>query len=282
MFQPTQELSTMIDSARIAGAGLMRRLQARKDLEIRVKRRADFVTAADLESERTLRDRLLGAYPTFGMLAEESAPTPSTGSTDGADRFIVDPLDGTTNFLHGIPHFAIAIALERAGQVVAGLVYDPPKDEMFAADLGRGAWLLAGHARGQGTTERLAVSEDRDFSRAVVATGVPHAGSKIAHEAYLPMLASVMREAAGIRRMAAAALDLAYVASGRVAAFFEFGLSPWDLAAGALLVHEAAGKVTEPGGGAAFLERGNVLATNGRLHAPMLDLLRAPAPSSTR
>jgi myo-inositol-1(or 4)-monophosphatase len=275
MFQPSQELSTMIASARSAGAGLMRRLQTRKDLEIHVKRQADFVTEADLESERTLRDRLLGAYPTFGMLAEESAPTPSTGSS--GDRFIVDPLDGTSNFLHGIPHFAIAIALERAGQVVAGLVYDPPKDEMFAADLGRGAWLLAGHARGQGTTERLAVSEDRDFSRALVATGVPHAGSKIAHEIYLPMLASVMREAAGIRRMAAAALDLAYVASGRVAAFFEFGLSPWDLAAGALLVHEAGGKVTEPGGGSAFLERGNVLATNGRLHPPMLDLLRAPA-----
>ncbi|HEX4445483.1 MAG TPA: inositol monophosphatase family protein, partial [Polyangiaceae bacterium] len=218
MFKPSTELATMIDAARVAGEGLMGRLRDRKGLAVHVKRRADFVTEADLESERTLRDRLLGAFPAYGMLAEESAPTDSTAGA-GKDRFIVDPLDGTTNFLHGIPHFAIAIALERGGQVLAGLVYDVPKDEMFVADVGRGAWLMAGHAghaeTGAGEAlERLAVSTDRDFSRALVATGVPHAGSRIPHETYLPMLANVMREAAGIRRMAAAALDLAYVSAG--------------------------------------------------------------------
>jgi myo-inositol-1(or 4)-monophosphatase len=274
MFTPSNELATMIDAARAAGAGLMRRFHAREGLEIRLKGQADFVTAADVESEQTLRSRLVGAYPTFGMLAEESAPT--YGDVVG-DRFIVDPLDGTTNFVHGIPHFAIAIALEREGRIVAGLVFDPSKDEMFVAEQGRGAWSLGGtpgvgaSARG----ERLRVSEDEDFSRALVATGIPHAGSALAHDKYLPMLAAAMREAAGIRRLGAAALDLAYVASGRFGAFFEFGLSPWDLAAGALLVREAGGQVSGPSGDPAFLEKGNVLATNGRLHEPMLALLGA-------
>lgn len=274
MFTPSNELATMIDAARVAGAGLMRRFHAREGLEIRLKRQADFVTAADVESEETLRSRLLGAYPEFGMLAEESVPLDG-GAAGG--RFIVDPLDGTTNFVHGIPHFAIAVALEREGRVVAGLVFDPSKDEMFVADWGRGAWLLAGTAgpNRSATSQQLHVSEDEDFSRALLATGIPHAGSAFAHEKYLPMLAGAMREAAGIRRLAAAALDLAYVASGRFAAFFEFGLSPWDLAAGALLVREAGGQVSEPSGDAGFLEKGNVLATNGRLHAPMLAILRA-------
>ncbi len=196
-------------------------------------------------------------------------------------RFIVDPLDGTTNFLHGIPHFAIAIALERAGAVVAGLVYDPPKDELFVAEAGGGAWLRSPHTSAGAAAgfERLRVSEDEDFARALVATGVPHAGSKMSHEAYLPMLAAVMREAAGIRRYAAAALDLAYVASGRYATFFEFGLAPWDLAAGALLVREAGGTVSDPSGGPDFLAAGSVLATNGRLHPRALVLLAARPPS---
>ena len=247
----------------------MRRFRNRKDLVVQVKRPADFVSEADLESEQTLRSRLLGAYPQFGMLAEEGG---STGTE--VARFVVDPLDGTTNFLHGVPHFAIAVALEREGQVAAGLVFDPPKGEMFVAEAGHGAWLL-GPA---GEAERLRVAEDEDFSRALLATGIPHAGSKMAHEAYLPMLAAGMREAAGIRRLAAAALDLAYVAAGRFAAFFEFGLSRWDLAAGSLLVREAGGQVSTPSGEPDFLERGNVLATNGRLHPRTLQLLRSPPP----
>jgi myo-inositol-1(or 4)-monophosphatase len=266
----------MIDAARTAGEGLMARFRARRDLQVRVKRPADFVSEADLESEQTLRSKLLAAYPDFGMLAEEGGATGTAVA-----RFVVDPLDGTTNFLHGVPHFAIAIALERERQVVAGLVFDPPKGEMFEAEAGRGAWLLGP----SGEAERLQVAEDEDFARALLATSIPHAGSKMNHEAYLPMLAAAMREAAGIRRLAAAALDLAYVAAGRFAAFFEFGLSRWDLAAGALLVREAGGQVSEPlassaSSGWAFLDRGDVLATNGRLHPQMLALLRGASTPS--
>ncbi len=165
---------------------------------------------------------------------------------------------------------------DQGGRIAAGLVFDPLKEEMFVAEQGRGAWLFAA-ARGPGggaSGERLRVSEDEDFSRALLATGIPHAGSALAHETYLPMLAAAMRRAAGIRRLGSAALDLAYVASARFGAFCEFGLSPWDLAAGALLVSESGGQVSEPSGNPAFLEKGNVLATNGRLHEPMLALLR--------
>jgi myo-inositol-1(or 4)-monophosphatase len=283
MFVPSPLLTTMIRGALLAGRGLMLRFRARGDLAVTLKGPADFVSAADLESERTLREQLLGAYPTFGMLMEESAPIEAA---TGHARFVVDPLDGTTNFLHGIPHFAIAIALEREGRVEAGLVYDPPKGELFVAERGRGAWLAGGVDRAPSrdgeatgdpaTFERLRVAPDEDFSRALIATGIPHANRATRHAEYLPMLAASMREAAGIRRFAAAALDLAYVAAGRYGAFFEFGLSRWDLAAGALLVEEAGGQVSEPSGGAGFLERGEILATNGRLHPPMLALLRAP------
>jgi myo-inositol-1(or 4)-monophosphatase len=265
MIQLSPELAMMIDAARRAGAGLMNRFRSRDDLHVSLKGPADFVSVADLESEQTLRSMLLGAYGAFGFFTEESAPT---AGTDPSTRFIVDPLDGTTNFLHGLPHFAVAIALERDGRVVAGVVFDPPKDELFAAEEGRGAW------RGP---ERLRVSGDVDLSRAIVGTGIPHSSSLPRHAAYLPQLAATMREAAGIRRLGAAALDLAYVAAGRFAAFFEYGLSPWDIAAGALLVREAGGRVSEPSGGENVLSTGNVLATNGRLHEHMRGLLAETA-----
>lgn len=256
----------MVDAARAAGVGLMRHFRARADLEVRLKGPADFVSTADLKSERTLEARLLGAYPDHGFVAEEGAAGEAAKTGTRPARFIVDPLDGTTNFLHGVPHFAVSIALEREGRTTAGLVYDVPKDEMFVAELGCGAWL--------GET-RLCVSPDADLSQALVATGIPHANSRHRHGLYLPMLEAMMREAAGIRRFAAAALDLAYVAAGRFAVFFELGLSPWDMAAGALLVREAGGRVSEPDGGEDFLASGNVLATNGRLHERTLALLRA-------
>jgi len=251
-----------MEAARRAGDGLMVRFAAREKLEVELKGRADFVSAADRESEELLRSRLLASYPGHGFLTEESAPT---RGVDGRTRFVVDPLDGTTNFLHGVPHFAVAVALEHEGEVVAGVVHDPAKDEMFVAEKGRGAWL-----KGQ----QLRVSPDRDFSLALVATGIPHANSRARHASYLEMLREVMREAAGIRRFAAAALDLAYVAAGRFAVFFERGLSRWDMAAGSLLVQEAGGVVSEPDGGDGYLESGSVLATNGRLHAPTLAMFR--------
>jgi myo-inositol-1(or 4)-monophosphatase len=147
---------------------------------------------------------------------------------------------------------------------VAGVVHDPVKDETFAAEDGRGAWL---------GDRRIRVSDDPDFSRVLVATGIPHASARHRHARYLPMLAGAMRHAAGIRRLGAAALDLAYVAAGRFGVHFEFGLSPWDIAAGAVLVREAGGRVSDPWGGESFLESGNVVATNGRLHPRMLAVL---------
>jgi myo-inositol-1(or 4)-monophosphatase len=260
----------MIQAADRAGQGLVRRFRSLSKLHVELKGPADFVSEADRESEDTLRSLLLRRYPTYGFFGEESAA--SVGTEEGT-RFIVDPLDGTTNFLHGIPHFAVAIALQRAGEIVAGIVHDPAKGETFVAERGRGAWL---------GKQRLAVRSDRDLSRAVVATGIPHASARARHARYLPALAKVMREAAGIRRFAAAALDLAYVAAGRFAVFFELGLFPWDVAAGALLVSEAGGRVTEPNGGSDFVTSGNVLATNGRLHPRMLAMLRQVTPASTR
>ncbi|MDP9035801.1 MAG: inositol monophosphatase [Myxococcota bacterium] len=260
MRDPSAELQTMIEAALASGAALMRRFAALSEVEFALKGPADFVSAADLESQRTIEAVLSGAYPRHGFLSEENAPRLG----DGAARFIVDPLDGTTNFLHGLPHFAIAIALESAGEVVAAVVHDPAKGELFVAELGRGAWLDG---------RRLRVSEDSDLSSALVATGIPHSNGLPRHERYLEMLAAAMREAAGIRRYAAAALDLAYVAAGRFAAFFELGLAPWDLAAGALLVREAGGRVSEPDGGHRFVTSGNVLATNGRLHPRMVAML---------
>ena len=258
----------MMEAADQAGKGLSRRFRRLSALRVELKGPADFVSEADRESEDLLRTRLLRKFPAYGFLTEESAPT--IGAEEGT-RFIVDPLDGTTNFLHGIPHFAVAIALQRGGEIVAGVVHDPAKGEMFVAERGRGAWL---------GRQRLAVRPDRDFSRAVVGTGIPHASARARHARYLPVLAKVMREAAGIRRLGAAALDLAYVAAGRFAAFFELGLHPWDVAAGGLLVREAGGRITEPDGGDDFVTSGNVLATNGRLHARMLKMLR-PAPAAS-
>ncbi len=271
MLEPSTELKEIIGAAEEAGAGLIRRFGARERLVVELKGPQDFVSEADRESEHLLRTRLLRAFPGHGLVTEESAPVlPSLagGAATASSRFIVDPLDGTTNFLHGIPHFAVAVALEREGEIVAGVVYDVPKREMFVAERGRGAWL--GGAR-------LSVSTDRELSRAVVGTGIPHANARARHARYLPVLAAAMKQAAGIRRFGAAALDLAYVASGRFAVFFEWGLSPWDIAAGSLLVQEAGGRVSEPDRGDDYVASGNVLATNGLLHPRMLKMLAPPS-----
>ena len=267
MFDPSVHLSTMMDAAHAAGQDLMHRFRRRGDLTVSTKGPADFVTSADLESEQRIRSILLGRFPDHGFLSEESEETAAGGSSRA--RFIVDPLDGTTNFLNGVPHFAISIALERGGQTVSAVVFDVPKNEMFVAEEGRGAWS---------DQHRLRVSGDTDLSGALVGTGIPHASGssrRVDPDTYLAMLRGVMREAAGVRRFAAAALDLAYVASGRFAAFFEFGLSVWDVAAGILLVREAGGRVSEPDGGVDMHGSGNVLATNARLHARMIEILSA-------
>ena len=255
----------MIDAARRAGAGLLRAQRRRASLTVELKGPADFVSEADRGAERTLARALLGAFPRYGFVSEESPAV--LGPADA--RFIVDPLDGTTNFLHGLPHFSVSIALEREGALVAGVVFDPAKDEMFVAERGRGAWL---------GRERIHVAADRRLSRAIVATGIPAANAPQRHATALAMLAAVMRATAGVRRFSSAALDLAYVAAGRFGGYFELGLSSWDLAAGAVLVREAGGRVTTPGGGRDILGTGAVLATNGPLHRPLMELLRGASP----
>ncbi len=197
----------------------------------------------------------------YPILTEES------GLIDGPDkshRFIIDPLDGTTNFLHGIPHFAISIALEREGQLVSGVIFNPITDEMFVAEKGHGAYL---------NDKRLRVAARKDVGLALFATGIPFLG-RDGHDLYLKELEAVMASTPGVRRFGAAALDLAWVAAGRYDGFWERGLKPWDVAAGILIVREARGSVTDLKGGSSMLESGDLLASNEMLHPKFLKLLQ--------
>ena len=254
-------INVMTQAARKAARGLVRDFGEIEQLQVSKKGPADFVSAADLRAEEVLRRELQKARPTFGLRMEES------GETAGSDRefvWVVDPLDGTTNFLHGIPHFAISIGLERAGQPVAGVIYDPVKDEMFWAENGQGAHL---------NDHRLRVSSRSKLTEAVLATGIPFHG-RAGHENFLAELAAVAAAVAGILRVGAAAPDLAPVAARRYEGLLETGLSRWDISAGLLLVREAGGLVSEIDGGNKMLESGSVLAANASLHEPIRTLLR--------
>lgn len=256
-------LQALIDAAENAASGLRHDFGARDALRISEKGPSDFVSSADLRSQETLRDALSRAFPDHALVMEEGD---AAADVAAAKRIIVDPLDGTMNFLRGIPHFAISIAVEEAGVITAGLVLDVPKRELFAAEQGQGAWL--------GDT-RLHVAPETDLANAVIATGIPHRG-RADHGAYLTKLARIMPEVAGIRRLGAAALDLAYVAAGRVDAFFEWGLAPWDVAAGLLLVTEAGGVVSTSDGSSARIAARDVLASStAPMHARMVDFLKA-------
>ncbi len=254
-------INVMARAASKAARGLIRDFGEVEQLQVSLKGPADFVSAADLKAERVLREELGRARPGFGFLLEE------TGVVAGDDphhRWIVDPLDGTTNFLHGLPHFAISIALERADEIVAGVVYDPIKDELFWAERGVGAYL---------NDRRLRVSSRRRLDEALLATGIPFRGHGD-RRSYLAQLDAAMEATAGVRRFGAASLDLAYVAAGRYDGFWESHLSPWDIAAGVLLVREAGGYVSEIGGGAEMMTSGSMLAANDRLHEAIGRLLR--------
>ena len=232
-----------------------------ENLQVSRKGAADFVSEADHQAERLIKRELSKARPAYGFLMEESGSTPAA---DGEHRWIVDPLDGTTNFLHGIPHFAVSIALERAGEIVSGVVYDPCKDELFWAEKGVGTFL---------NDRRLRVSGRRALADALIGTGAPFLGHGD-HPQFTAEMEAIMKEVAGIRRLGAAALDLAYVAAGRYDGFWERGLEPWDVAAGALLVREAGGYVSEIEGGQKLLDGGSILAANDQLHLPLGKLLR--------
>ena len=248
-------------AARKAARGFVRDFGEIEQLQVSRKGPADFVSNADLKAERILHEMLGRARPDHGFLMEERG---AVAGADSGRRWIVDPLDGTTNYLHGIPHFAISIALEEDGDIVAAAIYEPIRDEMFWAEKGRGAYL---------NDRRIRVSGRTKLSEALIATGIPFKGIGDP-ETYLPSLAAVMPAVAGIRRFGSAALDLAYVAAGRYDGYWEFGLNPWDVAAGLLLVREAGGFVTEIGGRAYRLGAPHILAANDHLHGPLDKLLR--------
>jgi myo-inositol-1(or 4)-monophosphatase len=254
-------INVMGNAALKAARGLRRDFGEVEQLQVSVKGPGDFVSTADLKAERTLKTELTRARPGYALLFEEGG---ATEGTDQHHRWIVDPLDGTTNFLHGIPHFCISIALERDGEIVAGLIYEPTRDEMFWAEKGVGAYL---------NDRRMRVSGRRQLGEALIGTGIPFR-DRARQPEYLATLAAVMPATHGIRRFGAAALDLAYVAAGRFDGFWEFGLAPWDIAAGMLLVREAGGYVTDLAGRQTMMTSGDVLAANDHLHLPLAALLK--------
>jgi myo-inositol-1(or 4)-monophosphatase len=257
-------LKVMSDSARKAARGLNRDFGELAELQVSRKGAADFVSAADIKAEQSLFESLTKARPGYGFLGEER------GLIEGTDKthtWIVDPLDGTTNFLHAIPHFAINIALQREGAVVAAVTYNPVSNELFWAEKGKGAFV---------NDRRLRVAARQRLDESVLATGIPFLGHG-QHARFLKELHQISQRVAGVRRFGAAALDLAWVAAGRMDGFWERDLSAWDLAAGLLLVTEAGGKVTTAEGGDDVLAAGSVCAANLDLHPLILERLRAAA-----
>jgi len=254
-------LNVMTRAAEKAGKAILRDFGEVEHLQVSRKGPADFVSAADQKAERIVREELQKARPDFGFLMEEGG---EIVGKDTAHRFIVDPLDGTTNFLHGVPHWAISIGLEREGEIIAGVVYEPVHDQMFWAEKGAGAFL---------NHQRLRVSNRRTLADSLIATGIPFKGHGNAKE-FLVQLEALMGQISGIRRFGAASLDLAYTAAGRFDGFFEADLKPWDLAAGMLLVTEAGGFVSEIGQGKSPLTSGSILAANANLHSHLAVVLR--------
>jgi myo-inositol-1(or 4)-monophosphatase len=249
---------TVIERAcRKAAPRLRRDFGEVAQLQVSRKGPADFVSNADKAAEQTLVEELQRARPGFGFLLEEGGEI--AGEAADSPRFIIDPLDGTSNFLHSIPHFAISVGVEQYGQLLAGVVYQPLTDETFWAERGRGAWLQ---------NARLRVSGRRDLGDALLATGIPYKGHGD-QARFEVILGRVMPEVAGVRRFGAASLDLAWVAAGRFDGFWEEGLKPWDVAAGMLLVREAGGFVSDYRGGEQVMERGEVVAANDQLHSKL-------------
>jgi myo-inositol-1(or 4)-monophosphatase len=254
-------LPVALDAAR--GAGQLLRGELGGTRRIRHKRSAiDLVTEMDQRAEAFIVERLLGAFPDHAVLAEES------GATDGRSeyRWLIDPLDGTTNYAHGLPVFAVSVALERAGVVELGVAYDPSRDECFVAERGRGATLNG---------EPIRVSSVDALDQALLVTGFPY-DIRTTSETNLPEHATLSVRAQAVRRLGSAVIDLCYVACGRLEGFWELALGPWDMAAGGLIVREAGGRVTNVRGGPWRLEGPGVLATNGRVHDAILAALGGP------
>ena len=253
MAKYTANLNVMVNAARKAARGLVRDFGEVENLQVSVKGVSDFVSNADVKAEQIIRDELTHARPAYGWVGEESD---EVIGADETRRWIVDPLDGTTNFLHGLPHWAISIAMEHKGEVVAGVVLDPIKDEMFTAEKGQGAWV---------DNRRVRVSARRDMAECIFATGIPFGGKQTLPEA-MGDIARLAPQCAGIRRFGSAALDLAYVAAGRYDGYWERELNSWDIAAGLILVREAGGMISDIDGGKAVFETGTVIATNASIN----------------
>jgi myo-inositol-1(or 4)-monophosphatase len=253
-------MNVMIAAARKAGRGLASDFGEVEQLQVSVKGPANFVSAADHRSEETLFRELSKARPNYSFLMEER------GEVEGADkthRWIVDPLDGTTNFLHGNPLFGIAIALEREGELVAALIYSPILDEMYTAERGQGAFV---------NSRRLRVAARKSLTDSVIATGMPNRG-RDGHERFLKECKVLMPQVAGIRRTGSAATDLAWVAAGRLDGYFDYHLGPWDIAAGALLVREAGGHVSDSSGEPEMFETKSIVAGNAAIQKALLGVI---------
>ncbi|MBO9473437.1 MULTISPECIES: inositol monophosphatase family protein [unclassified Shimia] len=255
-------LNIMMKAARKAGRSLVKDFREVENLQVSMKGAGDFVSRADIAAENILKEELLGARPTYGWLAEEG------GEIEGKDptrRWIVDPLDGTTNFLHGLPHWAVSIALEHKGEIVAGVVFDAAKDEMFYAERGEGAWL--------NDSLRLRVSGRHRMIESIFATGLPFGGRADLPET-LQDLARLLPATAGVRRFGAASLDLAYVAAGRYEGYWERGLQPWDVAAGLLIAKEAGALVEPVNPDGNMVEDGEAIVANEPIFSQFAKVIR--------
>ena len=262
MSTPTALVKVMIDAVRKAAKGLTRDFGELAELQVSKKGPADYVSAADLKAEQVLIEALTAARPGYGFLGEER------GLIEGSDKthtWIADPLDGTTNFLHAIPHFAVTVALERAGQIVAGVTFNPISNELYWAERGKGCFL---------NDKRLRVAARNNLGESVLATGIPFMGNP-GHAAFLKELHQISNRVSGVRRFGSAALDLAYVAAGRFDGFWERGLGRWDMAAGVLLVTEAGGVVSDADGGEDPLGTGTICVANSDLHPQLIKALKA-------
>ncbi|MCX5496554.1 inositol monophosphatase family protein [Kaistia dalseonensis] len=253
-------LNVMVAAVMKAGRSLSRDFGEVENLQVSIKGPGDFVSAADKKAEKILIEELSKARPGYGFLAEESG---ISEGTDATHRWIIDPLDGTTNFLHGIPIFGVSLALEREGQIVAGVIFNPVMNELYVAERGGGAFM---------NDRRLRVAARNTLADAVIATGIPHLG-RPRHDDFTRKLNRVMLEVAGVRRNGAAALDLAWVAAGRFDGYWEDAIHPWDMAAGILLVREAGGFVSDLSGGDKMFETGGICVGNEIIQRRLLATL---------
>ena len=249
-----------IEAARAAGDIIIRHLDRLDRIKISSKHNNDLVSEVDVKAEQIIIETIQKAYPSHGILAEES------GYNEGQDDYtwIIDPLDGTSNYVHGLPHFAVSIAVRYKNRIEHGVVYDPVRGECFSASRGKGALL---------NDRRIRVNAQAQLSKSLLGTGFPFRDKALA-ERYFPTFQALFGKCAGVRRAGAAALDLAYVASGRLDGFWEFNLQPWDIAAGSLIIKEAGGLVGDFAGGESYMKTGNIVAGNPKIFKALLQTLQ--------